>query len=328
MSYSAEVIHIAKDRLNERRTDALRVAEYKRDQLYATHPRLSEIERELISVGALTAKAAVMGDRAHEELDKLRHRSLSLQEEYRDILDAAGYGADYLEPRYHCAVCSDTGYVEHDNRTVMCDCYRKLLSAVACEQLNAISPLSLSSFEDFDLSLYDDQPEMGKRNPRRRMTAIYDYCVQYADTFSLSSKNLLMTGATGLGKTHLSLAIARRVIERGFSVVYVSSPEILSRLEREHFDYRYEGENKTFASLLACDLLILDDLGTEFQSAFSKAAVYHIFNARILKGSPIIINTNLPLSELETMYSQRFVSRAAGSCDRLDFIGSDIRLKK
>ena len=137
-----------------------------------------------------------------------------------------------------------------------------------------------------------------------------------------------MQGATGLGKTHLSLAIANEVLNKGYYAVYVSAPTILSRLENSHFDYNSNEEEHLMQTLTDCDLLIIDDLGTEFQTPYSKTTIYNLFNNRILKRKPVIINTNLSIREIQDAYSQRFVSRIIGECDRLEFLGKDIRAQK
>ena len=325
MSYSNETFRKAKDRLDERRAQAVRAADYRREQLYAAEPRLKQIDRELSEIGASLAFAVLKTGNTAVNVQQLADRSIALQREYTDILHKLGENADATEPHYTCQKCRDTGYVEENNRTLVCDCLKKLLADVACESLNAESPLELSTFDSFRLDLYSDRPDHNGTTPLSRMSNIYNYCRHYADTFSLASRSVLMRGATGLGKTHLSLAIANEVIRKGMSVVYVSAPDILSRLEREHFTYQYAKEEDTFSSLVKCDLLILDDLGTEFVSQFSVAAVYNLFNSRILAGRPIIMNTNLTLNELLTTYSQRFMSRVLGACDRLEFIGEDIR---
>ena len=134
-----------------------------------------------------------------------------------------------------------------------------------------------------------------------------------------------MRGATGLGKTHLSLAIANEVIQNGFGVIYVSAPMLLSTLEKSHFKYDYDTEEETINSLVTCDLLIIDDLGTEFQSSYSTSTIYNIFNSRLLNRKPTIMNTNLTLKDLEKSYSPRFVSRVMGNCAKIDFLGRDIR---
>lgn len=325
MPYSNDILVQAKDRLSERRLAAQRAADFKREQLYLQEPRLQEIDRELSQIGIDTAKAILKNSDSKIDMQQLADRSMALQNEYKEILKKLGFKPSDLEPVYSCEKCSDTGYIEQENRTAVCDCLKKLMSDVACEQLNADSPLQLCTFETFKLDFYSDTPDRDGNIPLNRMSNIFNYCRNYADTFTLSSRSLIMRGATGLGKTHLSLAIANEVIRKGMSVVYVSAPDILSRLEREHFSYHYREEENTFNSLVKCDLLIIDDLGTEFISQFSVAAVYNIFNSRILAGKPIIMNTNLTINELLSTYSQRFVSRMMGSCDKLDFIGDDIR---
>lgn len=327
MPYSNDVLLQAKDVLAERRITALRAADYRREQLYLQEPRLQEIDRELSQIGIDTAKAVLKSADSALSMRQLAKRSLALQKEYDDILDQLGLQKNALEPVYVCDKCNDTGYIEKDNRTVVCDCLKKLMGDIACEKLNAESPLKLCTFESFNLNYYSDRPDASGSVPFNRMSNIFNYCRNYADNFTASSRSLVMRGATGLGKTHLSLAIANEVIRKGMSVVYVSAPDILSKLEREHFNHNYHEEENTFNSLMKCDLLIIDDLGTEFVTLFTISTVYNLFNSRILSGKPMIMNTNLTINELLTTYSQRFVSRMMGSCDKLEFIGEDIRPK-
>ena len=326
MPYSQEIYHIAKERLAERRLQAIRRAEYNREQLFSEIPRLREIDSELLSIGAAAAKTIV---KSHSDTDSdiqsLSERSLALQEEQDRILADHQIRKEVFDPQYFCKQCEDTGYVEHDNRTKVCDCLLKLMADIAGEQLSANLPLKDCTFDNFSLDYYSSSPDSNGKIPFNRMSKIYNYCVEYADRFTTHSKSLLLRGGTGLGKTHLSLAIANEVLKKGVSVIYVSAPEIFSKLEREHFNYQYKDQEDTFRTLLDCDLLILDDLGTEFISAFTTSCVYNLFNSRILAGKPMIISTNLQLDEMIATYSQRFVSRLIGSCDRLDFIGEDIR---
>lgn len=326
MPYSNDILQAAKEQLAERRQSALRAADFRRESLFQDNIRLREIDRELYEIGAATAKAVLRPDQA-VDMRRLSERSLALQEEQSRILSDLSLSRDMLEPHYICEKCHDTGYIELGDRTVTCDCLKKLMAEIACEQLNADLPLADCTFESFSLDYYGDAPNAEGKVPRSRMSNIYRYCQRYADDFTTASTSLLMRGATGLGKTHLSLAIANEVIRKGMSVVYVSAPDILSKLEREHFTYRYDEQEGTFRSLLNADLLIVDDLGTEFVTPFTVSSVYNLFNSRILSGKPIIINTNLTMTELLTTYSQRFVSRVIGACDTLEFIGEDIRPK-
>lgn len=327
MPYSQEIYHIAKERLSERRRQAIRMADFNREQLFNEIPRLREINSELLSVGAAIGKSIVK-DQESEDIRSLSEKSLRLQKEQNAILEEHQINKAVMEPRFFCTACEDTGYLEKENHTEVCGCLKKLMADIACEQLSADLPLDYCTFDSFSLDYYSKEPDENGKIPFNRMSNIYNYCVNYADTFNLHSKSILMKGSTGLGKTHLSLAIANEVIRKGASVIYTSAPRILSKLEREHFTYQYDAQEETFNSLLKCDLLILDDLGTEFVSDFTRACVYNLFNSRILANKPIIISTNLLLDELMTTYSQRFVSRLLGSCDKLDFIGEDIRVGK
>ena len=159
--------------------------------------------------------------------------------------------------------------------------------------------------------------------PRKKMEEILHYCEKYADEFSTESKSICMSGQTGVGKTHLSLSIAKVVISKGFNVIYGSSQDLLRDVEREHFG-KSNDDKDALGSLLGCDLLIMDDLGTEFESSFYNSVIYNVINSRLNRGLPTIISTNLSLSELESRYSDRVVSRLM-VYDFLRFVGSDIR---
>lgn len=326
MPYSNEIYSEAKERIAQRRMNALRNADYTREQLYHELPRVREIDTELRSIGASVAKC-VLKNNDPDDIRRLSERSLSLQEERKNLLTEAGLSVSVLEPHFFCEKCQDTGLIELENRTVVCDCMNSLMAQIAGEKLNADLPLKDCTFERFRLDYYSDQPDQDGRVPLNRMSKILNYCREYADNFSTGSVSLLMRGATGLGKTHLSLAIANEVIKKGFSVIYVTAPEIISRLEREHFSYQ-QGREDSMSALLKCDLLILDDLGTEFNTQFSVSCIYNLINSRMLARKPTVISTNLTLSELVTTYSQRFVSRLIGECDKLDFIGSDNRVRR
>lgn len=330
MAYSSEINRKADEILRERRNSALRQQEMTKEKIFAQIPRLGEIERQLQMIGAQTAKAVLRRKDAVENAKSLSEKSLALQKESRELLFNNGYSKDVLEPKFTCPICKDTGkYDDEKGRTVRCECLKKLRAKIACEELNKVSPLSLCSFDNFSLKYYDmDVQEGYTTSPYDRMSKIFDYCKKYAENFSLNSPSLMMKGATGLGKTHLSLSIANEVINKGYGVVYVSAPMILSKLEKQHFSYSYDDEEDTLNTLVSCDLLIFDDLGTEFQSSYAISTIYNIFNTRLLNGKPTIMSSNLTLKDMEKCYSPRFVSRVMGSCAKLDFIGKDIRVPR
>lgn len=325
MGYSKQIYTQAMDLINSRRLNAEKDAEAKQAEIYKADPEIERINKEISASGIAAARAVFYGKDVNEEMGKLKMKNLALQDELKGRLISKGYSVNALEPNYTCKKCSDTGYYEEDNKTVVCDCLKNAMIRCTCDELNASSPLSLCTFDSFSLSNYDMDVSENSPSPYEIMSKILNFCIQYAKNFSKNSKSLLLRGATGLGKTHLSLAIANEVINKGCSVIYVSAPTVLSKLEKQHFSNDYNSEEETLNALLECDLLIIDDLGTEFVNNFSVTEIYNIFNSRLLQGKPVIINTNLTLKEIESNYSQRFLSRLVGCAIRLDFLGRDVR---
>ena len=266
------------------------------------------------------AKAVVRGGDVRAELQRLQERAETLNAEYDRLLREAGLSREEISPRYTCPLCKDTGFT--DGR--MCRCFLELQRSLAYEKLSMNVPLEKCTFSSFSLSYYQEDPRA-----YRQMENIFAACKGYAEKFRKNSPSLLFKGGTGLGKTHLSLAIAGAVIEKGFGVIYGSAQSFAVSLEKERFDRREDGEpGDTHSQLLSCDLLILDDLGTEFPSAYVNAALYDIINSRMLAEKPTIISTNLSMKELEERYSERFASRIAGYYGMLGFLGNDIRIEK
>ncbi len=322
MGYGKEIYDAVARILAEQRKKAENEAAERKAVFYRDCPEAEKIEVLLSTTAISAAKAVLGGSNAREQLIRLKQNNEMLQNRQKELLKAQGHAENYLEPRYSCALCGDTGYIDGK----MCDCMKKLLRAESYRRLNALTPLSLSSFDSFSLAYYPDKAEEGgRKSPRAVMEGLYNNCRKYAAGFSLASPSLIMQGGTGLGKTHMSLAIASAVIQKGFGVVYCSVNNIITKLEREHFG-RDDGD--TDRSLLECDLLILDDLGTEFKSSFSGAEIYNIVNTRLMMQKPTIISTNLSMQELQERYTERFASRILGNYVRLAFCGRDNRLQK
>ena len=284
------------------------------DSAYASNPRLKEIDREHAAVGASLVNAVLSGGKAIEGLKK---HSAALTLEKKLILEKA----EVKEPVPDCPICGDTGYV----RGKICDCVKRKASEIMLEELSTEMPLESSRFDNFSLNYYKDE-DSKEGNPRRRMTAILKVCREYVIGFDpKKSKNLLFMGSSGLGKTHLTLAIVSGLIEKGFLPVYGSAENLFCKIEKEKF----AGENRgTYESMTNCDLLVIDDLGAEMTTSFTKSALYNLVNTRILSGKPTIINTNLSMKEIETRYTARISSRLIGSYDAYKFIGNDIRQQK
>ena len=299
MGYARQVYTQAENELNRRRTTAQDNAQRRLENFYAVCPEAEDVRRRIASTASRAAMAVLRSGNARETMEALKNENLSLQKQFADLLAAHGLTRADIEPQYTCKRCEDTGYV--DGR--ICSCYRSLLKQIAYENLNRISPLTLSSFEDFSLLYYSDVSVNGERSDREQMRNIYDFCRRYADNFKKDSGNLFFTGATGLGKTHLSL-------------------------ERERFTRTEESGGDTLDLLNDCDLLIIDDLGMEISSSYITATIYNVIDTRITLKKPTIISTNLSMQELEKRYNERFTSRIIGFYDRLIFRGKDIRMKK
>lgn len=325
MAYSNDVYREAFKIIEDRRTKAEEELRIRRTALYQKCPRVQTIENELAQISIRAGRAVLEGADVRSQLEKLKASSLSLQRELNELLEERGLPLNYLDEWFTCPDCEDTGNIDGK----MCNCMKTLIRKIAYERLNSISPLSLSTFDSFVLDYYPAQKtDDFERAPREYMEQVFRYCQKYANEFSVNSPSLLFQGSPGLGKTHLSLAIAQKAIEKGYGVIYVSTPKILSQLERERFGSRYGESGESEELLIECDLLILDDLGTEFQTKYSVSTIYDIINTRLLMSKPTIISTNLTLKEMQDTYGSRVISRVIGMLNRVEFVGNDIRQMK
>ncbi len=323
MAYNAQVIERAQARLAQAKEARESQARRRQAEAYAQVPRIKEIDIELRRSMARAAQAAFLqGSDGKDLLEQVRLQNLALQQERRDLL-AAHFPPDWLDESPICSTCGGSGYIGRH----MCECLKELCRQ---EQRKEISILSGNndSFSEFRLEYYPDHPDptLGT-SPRAVMAKSLQICRQYAMFFSEASGNLLFSGSTGLGKTFLSACIARSVTDRGYSVVYKPAPKLFSALESARFspteENRREAEN-----LSRCDLLIVDDLGTEMPGQFVTAALYSLLNDRILDGKPMVISTNLTTEEMTKRYSPQIASRLRGSFQRVPFVGTDIRVMK
>ena len=321
MSYKKSVYIKAKEILSQRKATAEREAEMRHSAAVALCPEIAQIEREMASHGADVVKAVGMGADLDEYIKNLAIANLRAQAKRKELLKGAGFPEDYLEIKYNCDICKDTGY----NKEFYCQCYRKLIRDVAREELGINSPLKKCTFESFRLDRYPEVVDsVIGLNQREHMKNNFEYCKAYAENFTPDSSGLFMYGKTGLGKTHLSLAIANVVLNKGYDVYYGSIQSIMDKLEGEHFG-RLPREDSIKEDILTCDLLIIDDLGTEFVTQFTTAELYNIINSRILSSLPTIISTNLEMEQIAEKYTQRVASRIMGSADAIYFCGKDIR---
>lgn len=328
MGYPKNVYEKARTIMNQRKQKAESIKTYRTTKVYENIPRIKEIDLELAQTGAGVVKAVIAEPtRCGEIVEKLKKKNLDLQEEKSLLLARSGLGANYLEAPYYCKDCKDTGYIKNER----CNCYSRLLRQCAYQGFNNTPSLGEYGFENFLLEYYPKTPMSGTGIvPYDNAAKIKDYCMEYAFSFDEQSKSLLFMGGTGLGKTHLSLALARNIVEKGYGVMYESVQNLLSKIEKEKFskDYNEKKALDTLEMALDCDLLIIDDLGSEHLTAFTRSVIYNIINTRIITKKPTVISTNLDLNALKTQYTDRIISRLVGEYDVFKFYGNDIRIKK
>ena len=320
MAYSEDIIRRAQDRLQHAKADhdsesAARIA-----RIYAAYPRLREIDVALRrSVAQAVAAALRHGEDPTPVIERLKEENLSLQREREWILDANGLDESALEPAPICPHCNGSGY----SGASMCECLQELCRQEQKKELSSLLA-GKETFESFRLELYPSEPDPQTGiSPRMLMQSNFQLCKKYAREFSAASPSLLFTGAPGLGKTFLSACIARTVADNGFSVVYDTAGKLISDFESAKFGGDHSGD--LTKKYLQCDLLIIDDLGTEMSTQFSLSALYQVINTRMMEDKPIIISTNLSADGISQRYPGPIASRIRGTYTICPFRGTDIR---
>lgn len=322
MSYNQENYKKIRAEYAGKNLRAKEAAEQLRDRLHKELPDLAEIDEALARTGPriMQAAARFKGDRLENEIAAIRAENKELQSAREDCLRYHGYPSDYTDVKYECKECMDTGFIG----TRMCGCMKKKLILAGFESSGIGHLISKQSFETFN-------PEYQRedKNAYETCLANLEICKKYAADFDgKSCRNLVLMGNTGLGKTHLSTSIAKYVIEHGFDVVYDSVQNILSDFENERFNRSYNGDPVSTKRYFDCDLLIIDDLGTEISNQFTVSVIYNIINTRFNNDKSTIINTNLSQQELRSRYTDRVASRIFGEYAPLIFLGGDVRAKK
>ena len=313
-------IRAAKQKIAENRATAIRIYERHAAEVAALLPEYKQIDEQLSRTGLKIMAAALSSPDAEQNVELVHAEYDALVDRKRQLLTEHGYPADYCDIKYFCPKCSDTGYVDIN----ICECLKKELVHASLEASGLYSLVETQSFQTFSLDYYEKDDKI---NMKRNALRLWDFANSFVPG---KSESFLFIGATGLGKTHLSSAVARVIIEKGAYVVYESSISMIADYEAKRFggsSYNNEWDDNV-DRYTECDLLIIDDLGCEVVNNFTLSCLYNIINSRIIMHKSTIINTNLSDKELRSRYTDRIFSRILGEFTTLHFRGHDIREQK
>lgn len=297
----------------------------RQEEIYEKIPRIHEIDYSIATISVKRAKELLNGKES--ALSRLKQELEDLAEEKRLLLLRSGFPENYLEMQYECADCQDTGYINETK----CHCFKQASIDMLYTQSNLREILKTENFQNFTLEYYDNKeinPITGKTQ-MINMTEIHDICHSFVAHFGKEFENLFFYGDTGVGKTFLSNCIAKELLDHSFSVIYLSAIELFELFSRMTFsDNTPEQSNELLQFITECDLLIIDDLGTELTNSFTNSKLFYCLNTRYLHKKSTIISTNLTLDKITEIYSERIFSRIFSNYTLLKFFGTDIRIKK
>ena len=325
MGYNKENYKRIREEYQTKTFAAQAEADARREELYAAIPSLREMDRRLAGFGLRIMESALHNGNTERDIAALRAENEQIRTARAELLRANGYPADYTDPQYECAKCRDTGFVG----IKMCSCMRRRLTEAGMESAGLSGLMARQSFENFSLDYYKHDARVYSL-----MNVNLKKVRAYAEGFAMEKgkpapESLLFYGGTGLGKTHLSTAVAQAVIERGYDVFYNSAVGMISDFECRRFGSGIsQGDGDNTVRYTECDLLILDDLGTEVVNQFTLSCLHHVINTRLNLQKPTVISTNLSTTELRKMYSDRIVSRLTGEYLLIPFMGDDVRKQK
>lgn len=293
------------------------------DEVYEKMPRLRTLDHSISELSVRQARKLLDGDSA--ALTALKNDLHLLFEEKRLLLTQAGYPEDYLELHYTCPDCRDTGYIGSDK----CHCFKKAIIDFLYTQSNLQEVLEKENFNTLSMDYYSRShiDSLTGRSSKEAMETAVRACLEFVKGFPEDSRNLLLYGDTGVGKTFLTHCVAKELLDRTFSVIYFTASQLFDIFARKQFD-RDEEAALDYEHIYDCDLLIIDDLGTEFSNGFTTSQLFVCLNERLLRGKSTIISTNLSLDDLNTMYSERVFSRITSAYTVLRMTGDDIRIQK
>ena len=301
-----------------------RERQHRIQEVYQKIPRIEEIDKGIGSSAAFHARRLIEGD--ENALESMRQELKRLKKEKADLLNAHGYRLDFMEPHYTCPDCKDTGYIGSEK----CHCLKQAAVDLLYTQSNIKEVLQRENFSTLDMNCYSKafHPKLGK-SIYEDMQGKINFCKAYAASYGIKHHDsLLFTGTTGVGKTFLSNCIGMEILNRCYSVVYLTATDLFDIFSRATFHREEDNEDEIDHYILDSDLLIIDDLGTEFSNSFTTGKLFYCINERLVRQKGTIISTNLSVNELRDLYSERVVSRLLSNFHILELFGEDIRIQK
>lgn len=322
MGYNRADYYAVRDQFSKKYLNARSEADERRAEIHAEIPEIFEIDRVLSRTG-MDIMAAITrgGEDAEAQIAALEKRNASLMQKRGELLAAHGYAKNYTDVQYECEKCGDTGYVD----TVMCDCMKRALVTAGYASSGLGALIGKQTFENFEYGYYSE-PDGMRAKVKRGVEMLREFAENFeADTY----KNFIIIGTSGLGKTHLSTAVAQGVIDRGYDVLYVSAVNMMGDFEEKRFGSSANmAKTNDVSRYYEADLLIVDDLGTEVVNKFTQSYFYEVINSRINARKCTIINTNLSPKDIMELYTERISSRILGEYQPIKFAGVDIRKQR
>lgn len=298
-------------------------AKHRQAEIFKKIPRLGEIQKELDKSGISLAEMCIKGGNIQQNIENFRNKCNSLKAEKDYLLTSNGYSVDYLEPKYRCNICNDTGYVENKR----CSCFNKRLIKKYYDMSNISNIIKEENFDHFNISLYSDDFKENGKSAKQNIIEIVTDVIARTDSIDSQPINMLFTGRSGLGKTYMCNCIAKAVMDKGLSVIYMSAYDLFDKMIKQRFNLSDE-EDESYNLLKDCDLLVIDDLGTEGVNNNTITEFFKIINARYLDNKSTVVSTNMSPAEINNIYSERIVSRIIGNYKCYRFFGKDIRIFK
>lgn len=299
-------------------------------------PRIAEITGEISSLSVQATRLMLNGSDSSAAIEEFRSKKNELVSEKKKLLLEHGFPADYMELKYNCPHCRDTGYISSDNGdapNVKCQCFKQAEIEILYNDSNIKDILKRENFDSFRIDAYDDihVNEITGKTAKANMQDILKICHEFTENFKSEDrryKNLVFLGETGVGKTFITNCIAKELLENAISVVYLSSIDLFDTLGDAQFSRdNVEAKNKV-SQIFDCDLLIIDDLGTELTNSYTGSALFNVVNERIISKKSCIISTNLDLQDLTERYSERLTSRLTKEYKFMKIYGNDLRHKR